>query len=616
MYPDYRLESPPPASRFRRPWSPDPYDPLPSSSDIRHAEYNGRPRPAELHAGGRREPSDVSVEALDLADYAQTLNRNHHYLSQQPPFQPYDPYPPSSQPFHLARTDSLSPPSLASASASSSQSHSFSSRSPMRRPFSLPPPSFPTRSLHSQPSSARRPQHPGQEPHIASPESEIDIAQFPSFARGWYAQDRLDPHATLSPPTSLNSRGGEDPTKRSPFDPSYTFEHDPFREPYSSPPPSYPYGSSYGLNSRYSRDHGMVPWGGDPPDGEQPVDPETKEERMRMLEREFGGKGGTKEGDAERAVGSVDDRGRLITEGPKKRLAVRWVQALLALTAAISSIYAALVRVVSLPLPHPYFMLRWSPTRGFVLPSGFLRRPRHRAHTFALQIIKPPSPAPPANKLPAYLLYVLSVLTFLGCTYLFLIHPCCCGARKPKSAPYTAGPGGMMVLPVQGLPGGKKHKKGKKGKGMQGEGVQVNLIVDPSMFGRDPERGREAEDDEDDASETLPGSYAGPSSAGPRRSPRRRGIFAGLAMEEQWLRARKMLKWGTTVDVLAMLLWGMEFVVVLLGKRCPVGAFEGWCDAYNLATAAACLLCLAFCLSIFFDVKDLHASRSSPRTRT
>ncbi len=67
---------------------------------------------------------------------------------------------------------------------------------------------------------------------------------------------------------------------------------------------------------------------------------------MRMLEREFGGKGGPKdEGEAETMVGCIDQRGRLITQGPKKRLAVRWVQALLALTAAISSIYAALVRV-------------------------------------------------------------------------------------------------------------------------------------------------------------------------------------------------------------------------------------------------------------------------------
>lgn len=141
-----------------------------------------------------------------------------------------------------------------------------------------------------------------------------------------------------------------------------------------------------------------------------------------------------------------------------------------------------------------------------------------------------------------------------------------------------AGPSGMMVLPVQGFPGGKHKKKGKKGKGGQGEGVQVNLIVDPSMFGRDRERGRDDDEEEDeDGAEALPGSYAGSSSAArQRRPPRRRGIFAGLAMEEQWKHARKMLKWGMTVDVLALLLWGTEFVVILLGKRCPVGAFEGW----------------------------------------
>lgn len=40
------------------------------------------------------------------------------------------------------------------------------------------------------------------------------------------------------------------------------------------------------------------------------------------------------------------------------------------------------------------------------------------------------------------------------------------------------------------------------------------------------------------------------------------------------------------------------------------------CDAYNLATAASCLLCVAFGFSVFFDIKDLHASNMSPRTRT
>lgn len=135
----------------------------------------------------------------------------------------------------------------------------------------------------------------------------------------------------------------------------------------------------------------------------------------------------------------------------------------------------------------------------------------------------------------------------------------------------------MMVLPVSGFPGQKPKKKGKKGKGPPDGNVQVNLIVDPTMFGRDPERVHDdEEDDEDDGSSAVPGSFSSTSSAARRRPPRRRGIFAGLAMEEQWKKARKILKWGVTVDTVLMLVWGLEFVLILLGKRCPVGDYLGW----------------------------------------
>ena len=40
------------------------------------------------------------------------------------------------------------------------------------------------------------------------------------------------------------------------------------------------------------------------------------------------------------------------------------------------------------------------------------------------------------------------------------------------------------------------------------------------------------------------------------------------------------------------------------------------CNAYNISSAAACLLCVTFGVSIFFDVQDLHSSKQSPRTRT
>ena len=73
---------------------------------------------------------------------------------------------------------------------------------------------------------------------------------------------------------------------------------------------------------------------------------------MRMLEREFAGqKGQEKDEQEEHRVGSVDSKGQLITAGPKKRALVRWMQALLALLAAVSGIYAAVVRFL-FPASH------------------------------------------------------------------------------------------------------------------------------------------------------------------------------------------------------------------------------------------------------------------------
>lgn len=74
---------------------------------------------------------------------------------------------------------------------------------------------------------------------------------------------------------------------------------------------------------------------------------------MRMLEQEFGGKQLTEkeEREAERRalIGTVDEQGDLITAGPKKRAAMRWLETLLALGASALSVYIALVR-----LSHPH----------------------------------------------------------------------------------------------------------------------------------------------------------------------------------------------------------------------------------------------------------------------
>ncbi len=158
------------------------------------------------------------------------------------------------------------------------------------------------------------------------PEAEIDIAQFPAFTRGWDP----DPKTNKYDPISR--------LQLDPFDPSFPTQE---YNSYSSLPPLY---SSPNISR--SREIGAVPWSSEL-DG-TPVDSEVKEERIRMLEREFAGKNGIGKGEEEEhIIGSVDSKGKLITEGPKKRLAVRCLQTLLALLAGGSSIYAALVRLFS-----------------------------------------------------------------------------------------------------------------------------------------------------------------------------------------------------------------------------------------------------------------------------
>ncbi|OBZ69224.1 hypothetical protein A0H81_10759 [Grifola frondosa] len=182
----------------------------------------------------RREPSDVSVEALDLADYAKTLNRRNNDPYPQPAFRAYDPYPPSPRPLRLlASRDSLTP----SASASHSRSPA-----PIRRPFSLPAPTFPSHSFSNHPSVSN---HSNSKPAVQGPDAqEIDIGHFPAFTRGWYGNE--SPQNTTTSPTSFHGHSKNAATPHvSPFDPTFpthAYDNDLFSAPYPySPPPSYPY---------------------------------------------------------------------------------------------------------------------------------------------------------------------------------------------------------------------------------------------------------------------------------------------------------------------------------------------------------------------------------------
>ena len=141
------------------------------------------------------------------------------------------------------------------------------------------------------------------------------------------------------------------------------------------------------------------------------------------------------------------------------------------------------------------------------------------------------------------------------------------------------------MLPVGN--GGKKDKKskgkGKKGRGKYGppgQDVQVNLIVDPTAF-LPPESDSESDSEDDGITEAMmPGTFDHQKQQARRkkknRNRRRRGVFEGLAMEEDWKAARAWLKKLAILDVMGVVLWGATFVFIMIGKRCPSGGFNGW----------------------------------------
>ncbi|KJA27003.1 hypothetical protein HYPSUDRAFT_63266 [Hypholoma sublateritium FD-334 SS-4] len=614
MFSDSHFDAPPPQSQFRRPWSPE--------VDVQHSSSLAFRRLQEAHLGrdgqrgdplsretspprrARREASDSSVEALDLADYARTLRLR----------QAEDPYPafpshiipenhaPSSFPSLIPGASSIDYlPSLVSRgpTLSSSATHNTFTTTPRssRRHFSLPP-APPVASY----ANSSRP-YPNHGPYIrdqyeqAASTDEIDISRFPKWSRNWYDGDQsvryvrtsLEPDAdiyTPVPPSQFPTAR----TKKSMFDPGYMQDASDAFDPYDLRPP--PFLSSAGHTSRE-----MLAWKNDLSDPGPILDPMMKEERMRMLQKEFGTKAnargktdgrGLVDEEGKPLIGTVDEQGQLVTVGPRRRVALKALQVLLATAACIPAIYAALV----------------------------------------IKAKDPKNPPPPANKPATFILYILSSVSLLSLLYMFVFRPCCFVRPKSRNKHPLGGPPnlGMMVLPVGGGGGrkGKKPKAGKKQKGKWStpgaQDVQVNLIVDPAAF--QPPEASESESEEGEDEDAMPGAF------GPydglqkqerhrkrRRQRRRRGVFEGLAMEEQWRVARAWTKKMAAVNAVGLVCWGAAFVFIMIGKRCPSGGFDGWCNAYNVSVASACLLAVSFGIGIFFSVQDLHSSKESPRTR-
>jgi hypothetical protein len=305
---------------------------------------------------------------------------------------------------------------------------------------------------------------------------------------------------------------------------------------------------------------------------------------MRMLEKEFGaprishgGRGDDEELDEgeedELVLGSVDAKGRLITERPR---VVLWLRIFLGL-AAVAALACGL--------------------------GGAL-------------LIKTVGP-PPAAKgtIAAYVLYIASALTVVVLLYVYVLRPCCCDPRRKVAAgDASAGLGGLVIPVLSGGAGGKAGKppkgfkgmKGMKGmKGGMGAGPTVNLVIDPTLLGR----GR-GDSDSEDEEEHLPG--------GARRKRRKRrsplGMLGNMQLQARWRVARATVKLQTTWDAVLLVLWIGAVVVALgMGKKCPAGSSGGWCDFYNAAIACGVLVAATLVVLLYFDYRDLRISRTPPK---
>lgn len=374
MFSDSHFDAPPPQSQFRRPWSPD-FDDQHSSSSLafrrlqeahlgrRNEREALRLRETSPPRHARREASDSSVEALDLADYARTL-RLRQTEDPYPAFPSHirpDGHAPSVFPSLIpgaSSTDYLpvSVPSLISRgpTLSSSATHNTFTTTPRssQRHFSLP--LAPIGGFYANSSGPYLNHGPRVRDQYdqAAPTDDIDISRFPKWSRNWYDNDpsaglgdaSLDPDPdmyTPVPPSQFPTAR----TRKSMFDPGYVQNPSDAFDPYDLRPP--PFASSAGHTSRET-----LPWKNDLSDTRPILDPMTKEERMRMLQKEFGTKENAKgktearglvDEEGKPLIGTVDEQGQLVTVGPRRRVALKVLQVLLAAAACIPAIYAALV---------------------------------------------------------------------------------------------------------------------------------------------------------------------------------------------------------------------------------------------------------------------------------
>ncbi|GAA5961443.1 hypothetical protein JCM3765_003582 [Sporobolomyces pararoseus] len=334
----------------------------------------------------------------------------------------------------------------------------------------------------------------------------------------------------------------------------------------------------------------------------------------------------------QRQRSGIDEKGRLLVAGVKKRNTMRWFQGVGAIVIAIASIGASV-------------------------------------------LAKPKEKPPPSGTIPLIILYIFPFVSFLITIYLFVLRPCLFASRLRKAANSSENAlqrfSGSYPL-VQGHQsihessnwcsclGGGRSRVPRGGSQQAYQPTSINLIVDPSWFSQQTksqtivprgqveerqrrrrkanrrkrrqrtsraEKQQRAAKDSDVETDLLSSSSSisslsdsdievdtSYSSTNPRSFS---SILSHVALEERWLAARKQVKWNATVDFLTGTLWGGVGVwaIGFNGKKCPMGGFEGYCNLYNTALAFSILLSIAFFTSFAFDCLDLSRAKVSPRHR-
>ncbi|KAG9098361.1 hypothetical protein FRC07_010655, partial [Ceratobasidium sp. 392] len=431
------------AAQSSMPWQPAPYNPQ------RQSTLPAAPGYAPYAGQHQQQPTDTSVEALDLAEYSSRLNaQSQPQLRAQPQMYHSQPgyYHPASYP-QSAYPVMQSHPVPAQYDYNQAQAQRVQARSPPRDFIDSGPFSY-TGVRETSPSPVRIP--PPQSRPVPAPRHES-----PRSSRGHlpWATENDNEHDLGEPdpvfPPSPSSPRRADSTNTFPFNVqqaaatesnAHTATSETLHESQANAPSS---------------------------------DPE-----MGKDERDWGVHEGDRPGD-------VGPDGKLISNGPRLRIAVRVLEALTAAGAISACIYAFAV-----PKPNPR--------------------------------------APPASKPAVYVIVVLGFFTLLAMGYIYILRGCFGIGQKDRDDLGSH----AMVLPISHHRAGRGRKGRKHRKG--DDSVQVNLIVDPSMFSPNKR--------ESNLTPGVPWTEQQAANSG--------GVFTSFERERARLSARKGLWWALGLDVL------------------------------------------------------------------